>query len=156
MYERLSISLIYDGTIPLQYLKNSSCFEVSTLPEIGNQYMFLKWVALMWERGVKSKQRRMNLFCSVRSFFFRFLLSRGNLDVQLESKWGWIKALHGNLYNVDPVCQTQLVLGKIIPVCISLILLVQTKSVSCARHESVEKLTLKPGWHLWSRPCSLR
>ena len=112
LYERLSISLIYDGTIPLQYLKNSSCFEVSTLPEIGNQYMFLKWVALMWERGVKSKQRRMNLFCSVRSFFFRFLLSRGNLDVQLESKWGWIKALHGNLYNVDSVCQTQLLLWQ--------------------------------------------
>ena len=60
---------------------------------------FWRWIALMWERGGRPKRRRMHLFCAAWSLCFRFLLSRERHDVQLQSKWSWIKTLRSNLFN---------------------------------------------------------
>ena len=74
-----NISLIYDGTIPFQYLKTVVAMQDSALLETDSQYVFSKWVPPMWERWGTSKQRRMHLICiAFDSFSFIYLLKREN------------------------------------------------------------------------------
>ena len=93
------IDLSWYNPVPFRYLKTVVAMQCSTVSETGRHFIFLKWAAPMWERGGKSKQRDMHLYCAVWSLCFRFLLSMGNHDVQPQSKWGWIKSLHSNLFN---------------------------------------------------------
>ena len=52
LYEGLSISLMYDGTVLLQCLKAVIAMQDLTLPDTGSQLIFLKWITPKWAQGV--------------------------------------------------------------------------------------------------------
>ena len=87
LYEGLNI-LIYEGTIPVRYLKAVVATEDSALSETGSQFISRKWIVPIWEREDRSKNRLIHLSCAAWSLSFRILLSRGNHDAQLSPKWG--------------------------------------------------------------------
>ena len=58
----VGISLVYDGTIPFQYLKTVVAMQDSTLSETAN--LFLVDESHLCERGGMAKQRHMHLFCA--------------------------------------------------------------------------------------------
>ena len=52
LFSLIIISLIHNGTNPLQYLKIVFLMQDSALSEVGNQFILLKWVTHIWEHRV--------------------------------------------------------------------------------------------------------
>ena len=52
------IPLIYDGKTLFQYSKTIVAMHDPTFYESDSQFIFLNWIARIWEQGEQSKQRR--------------------------------------------------------------------------------------------------
>ena len=107
LHERLNIPSTNDSTMPFHHLKIVVTMHDSAVWETCSQFILSRWIAPMRERinvdQCRSKQKCTHLFCAAWSLHFRFLLSRGNHDVKMWSKWSWIIAsiMFGNLFNLS-------------------------------------------------------
>ena len=68
-------SFIYAGLLLLKNLKVVELMHCSKRSFMGSQLIFSNSVKPMWSLLFKFKQKRIHLFCSVCSFFFRLLFN---------------------------------------------------------------------------------
>ena len=74
--ENLTISWIYCGTIPFQYLKTVFAIQYSTLSITGSQFIFVKCDGSMWNVGGKLKQNQIHLLWAFWSLSLNFFLKK--------------------------------------------------------------------------------
>ena len=103
--EGLNISWIYPSTTPSQYLIKNG-IRSTVFYSITNQkpVYFSKVLdgydryGSIWDLGGKFRVKQIHLFCwALWSLSVKFFSKRGNHEEHLQSKCGWISALHNSL-----------------------------------------------------------